>query len=100
MQDAHEAIRPSYIDKAPETIRQYLSPDQMKVYKIIWERFMASQMSACELSTRTAEIEAGPAIFRASSTDVTFAGFTIVYSVAIRHTTDESAEGKQTRRRV
>ncbi len=91
-QDAHEAVRPSYIDRAPETIRQYLSSDQMKLYKLIWERFMASQMTACELSTRTAEITAGPAVFRASSTDVTFAGFTIVYSVAIRPTTDESGE--------
>ncbi len=90
MQDAHEAIRPSYIDKAPETIRQYLSPDQMKVYKLIWERFMASQMSACELLTRTAEIGAGPAIFRASSTDVTFPGFTIVYSVTLRPATDDT----------
>ncbi len=90
MQDAHEAIRPSYVDKAPETLRQYLSNDQMKVYKLIWERFMASQMSACELTTRTAEITAGPAVFRASSTDVTFPGFTIVYSVALRPATDEN----------
>jgi DNA topoisomerase-1 len=94
VQDAHEAIRPSYVDKAPETIRQYLSNDQMKVYKLIWERFMASQMSACELLTRTAEIDAGPGVFRASSTDVTFPGFTIVYSVAIRPT-DESESAKQ-----
>lgn len=92
VQNAHEAIRPSYIDRAPETIRQYLSADQMKVYKLIWERFMASQMSACELSTRTAEIQAGNALFRASSTDITFPGFTIVYNVTIRPTNEENSD--------
>lgn len=80
IQDAHEAIRPSYPDKTPESIRSFLSNDQYKLYKLIWERFMASQMSAAELNTRTAEMTAGDAIFRASSTDVKFAGFMIVYN--------------------
>jgi len=90
IQDAHEAIRPSHLDRTPESIRQYLTPDQMKVYKLIWERFVASQMSACELTTRTAEINAGDAIFRASSTDITFPGFSIVYAVTIRPTTEDN----------
>lgn len=90
VQDAHEAIRPSYVDKTPESIRQYLSNDQFKLYKLIWERYVASQMSAAELSTRTAEISAGDAIFRASATEVTFAGFMLVYSRALK--TNEGEE--------
>ncbi len=80
VQDAHEAIRPTYPENSPEAIKQHLSSDQYKVYKLIWERFMASQMSAAELSTRTAEISAGEAVFRASATETKFAGFTIVYN--------------------
>ncbi|MBX9673943.1 MAG: type I DNA topoisomerase [Candidatus Obscuribacterales bacterium] len=79
VQDAHEAIRPSYPDRAPETIKQYLSSDQYKVYKLIWERFMASQMASAEILTRTVEITAGDAIFRASASEKKFQGFTIVY---------------------
>ena len=80
MQDAHEAIRPSAADRTPESIRPYLSNDQHKLYKLIWERFIASQMSSAELLTRSVEITAGDAVFRASATEVKFAGFTIVYS--------------------
>src|ERR1700733_4467024 len=80
VQDAHEAIRPSSPDCAPETIKQYLSPDQYKIYKLIWERFLASQMSSAELNTTTAEITAGAAVFRGSSTETTFPGYTIVYN--------------------
>ena len=89
MQDAHEAIRPSYIERTPESLRSHLSSDQFKIYKLIWERFVASQMSACELSTRSAEITAGQAVFRASATNVTFPGFTIVYSVNLRPASEE-----------
>jgi DNA topoisomerase I len=80
IQDAHEAIRPSSVWRKPEAIRQYLSPDQYKVYKLIWERFLASQMASAELSTTTAEITAGAAVFRGSSTETTFPGYTIVYN--------------------
>lgn len=79
VQDAHEAIRPSYPDKAPEKIKTHLSADQFKLYKLIWERFMASQMASAKLQTRTVEITCGDAVFRASTTEKTFAGFTIVY---------------------
>lgn len=79
MQDAHEAIRPSYPDRTPESIKQYLSSDQYKLYKLIWERFMASQMASAELVTRSAEITAGEAIFKASATETKFQGFLIVY---------------------
>jgi DNA topoisomerase-1 len=79
MQDAHEAIRPSHPESSPESIKQYLSSDQLKVYKLIWERFMASQMASAEILTRTVEITAGDAMFRASASEKKFPGFTIVY---------------------
>ncbi len=79
-QDAHEAIRPSSVWRTPESIRAFLSPDQFKVYKLIWERFLSSQMASAELATTTVEVTAGAGVFRGSSTDVTFAGYTIVYN--------------------
>jgi DNA topoisomerase I len=78
VQDAHEAIRPSSVWKTPESIRPFLTPDQFKLYKLIWERFLASQMASAELSTTTVEISAGPGVFRGASTEVTFQGYTIV----------------------
>ncbi|MBX9670670.1 MAG: type I DNA topoisomerase [Candidatus Obscuribacterales bacterium] len=79
VQDAHEAIRPSYPDKSPDDVKKYLSSDQFKLYKLIWQRFMASQMAAVKLLTLTVEIEAGEGTFRASATEKKFDGFTIVY---------------------
>jgi len=79
VQDAHEAIRPAYPERKPESLKQYLTPDQLKVYKLIWERFMASQMASAEILTRSVEITAGDAMFRASASEKKFAGFTIVY---------------------
>jgi len=79
VQDAHEAIRPSYPDKMPDDVKKYLTSDQYKLYKLIWQRFMASQMSQVKLQTTTVEIDAGDAIFRASATEKKFDGFTVVY---------------------
>ena len=56
VQDAHEAIRPTYIDKDPESIKQYLSNDEYKLYKLIWSRFIASQMAAAKFDVTNAEI--------------------------------------------
>lgn len=80
MQDAHEAIRPSGADRTPESIRTYLNNDQYKLYKLIWERFLASQMASAEIATRSVEITAGDGMFRASASETKFAGFTIVYT--------------------
>ena len=90
VQDAHEAIRPAYPEKKPESIKQYLSPDQYKVYKLIWERFMASQMASAEILTRSVEISAGDAVFRASASEKKFAGFTIVYDRLSKDVATES----------
>ncbi len=93
VQDAHEAIRPTSVERTPESVRQYLTPDQFKVYKLIWERFVASQMASAELLTTTIEISAGAGVFRASSTETKFPGFTIVYNRA--QNGDSDSEDKE-----
>lgn len=95
MQDAHEAIRPSDPERTPESIKQYLSTDQAKVYKLIWERFMASQMASAEILTRTVEITAGDAVFRASASEKKFPGFTIVYDRLAKDVATSDGEGEE-----
>jgi DNA topoisomerase I len=90
VQDAHEAIRPSYIDRTPESLRSHLNNDQFKLYKLIWERFVASQMASALLVTRTADITAGDAVFRASASEVKFAGYTLVLKRGLRVAEQES----------
>lgn len=86
-QAAHEAIRPTSIFRRPDEIKPYLSRDQYRLYRLIWERFIASQMSAAVYDTLTIDIEAqgdtfapGGTILRASGSTVKFPGFTIVYA--------------------
>jgi DNA topoisomerase-1 len=80
-QDAHEAIRPTYADKNPISIKKYLSDDQYKLYKLIWERFISCQMTAKRTETSTLEIcsESGDLVFKASQTKTLFPGYAIVY---------------------
>ncbi|MBQ8849251.1 MAG: type I DNA topoisomerase [Clostridia bacterium] len=78
-QDAHEAIRPSRIDIEPAKIKKYLTPDQFKLYKLIWERFIASQMESATLATVTADVEAAGYVFRTSGYTVEFQGYMAVY---------------------
>jgi DNA topoisomerase I len=92
VQDAHEAIRPTSVMKTPESIKSYLTSDQYKLYKLIWERFLASQMAAAELSTRTVEVTAGKAVFRASASEMTFPGYTIVLNRETKETADEEED--------
>lgn len=79
VQDAHEAIRPSSIFREPEQVKDSLEKDQYKLYKLIWERFTASQMQAALFDTVTADIEANGYIFRAYGSIMKFAGFMSVY---------------------
>lgn len=74
-QDAHEAIRPTSTFRTPSEMKKYLSPDQYKVYRLIWERFVASQMTSSKLLTKSVEIEAEKALFNANATKVVFDGF-------------------------
>lgn len=78
-QDAHEAIRPSQPDLSPERVKSSLTPEQFKLYRLIWERFIASQMANALLDTVSADIEANGCIFRASGYSVKFDGFMVLY---------------------
>ncbi|MCU6795322.1 type I DNA topoisomerase [Paenibacillus sp. WQ 127069] len=78
-QDAHEAIRPSSILREPDQMKEHLSRDQHRLYKLVWERFVASQMASAILDTMTVDISAGDAVFRAAGSKMKFAGFMKVY---------------------
>ena len=78
-QDAHEAIRPSYVDKTPESIKKYLTIEQYKLYKLIWDRFMASQMTNAKVKNLTVDITANKYIFKMGSSKVVFDGFSKIY---------------------
>ncbi len=78
-QDGHEAIRPSTISLTPEQAKGSLTSDQYKLYKLIWERFIACQMANCVLNTSQATILAGKYVFKASGFHVHFDGFTALY---------------------
>ncbi len=79
IQNAHEAIRPSSVVRTPAEIRSFLKPPQYKLYKLIWERFVASQMSPAVLDFTTIDINANNCIFRANGSVIKFAGFMQVY---------------------
>ena len=78
-QDAHEAIRPAMPDLTPDEVEQSISGDTAKLYRLIWSRFMASQMADCIQDTVSASITAGDYLFRASGFRVSFDGFTALY---------------------
>lgn len=78
-QDAHEAIRPSDVTLTPEKVKESLRPEEYKLYKLIWERFMASQMASCKMNTISLEVLNGDYKFRASGSSVEFDGFMRLY---------------------
>ncbi|MBX4147511.1 type I DNA topoisomerase [Paenibacillus sp. FSL W7-1279] len=78
-QDAHEAIRPTSVLRDPESMKPFMSRDQLRLYKLVWERFVASQMSSAVLDTLSVDIAAGKAVFRATGSKVRFPGFMKVY---------------------
>ena len=78
-QDAHEAIRPTSALRDPESVKSFMSRDQFRLYKLIWERFMASQMSSAVLDTMSVDIPAGEVTFRAVGSKIRFPGFMKVY---------------------
>lgn len=78
-QNAHEAIRPTYVSKTPESVKSFLTPEQYKLYKLIWERFVASQMASAELEQTTVVIASKPYEFTATGTVVVFKGYMEVY---------------------
>lgn len=78
-QGAHEAIRPTDVTRTPDSVKGFLSADQFKLYRLVWERFVSSQMAPAVLDTVSIDIAAGDRIFRASGSTIKFAGFMKVY---------------------
>lgn len=79
-QDAHEAIRPTYSSRTPESLKESLSNDQFRLYKLIWERFVSSQMTPAVYESMASSIEAGGYIFRINASAIKFKGFLEVYN--------------------
>lgn len=90
-QDGHEAIRPTTVTLEPESIKASLSSDQYKLYKLIWERFIACQMAECIQKTTQADINVNDYIFKASGYVVDFDGYTVLYV----ESTDNNDEEKE-----
>ena len=91
-QDAHEAIRPSLPELTPERVKAGLTSDQYKLYKLIWSRFIASQMANALLDTVSVDIDANGCTFRASGYSVKFNGFTVLY--------EESSDNDETAKKM
>ncbi|WP_079525185.1 type I DNA topoisomerase [Solibacillus isronensis] len=88
-QDAHEAIRPTSAMRTPEELKAILSRDQLRLYRLIWERFIASQMAPAVLDTVTVDLQNNDVLFRANGSQVKFAGFMKLY---IEGTDDQEEE--------
>jgi len=87
-QDAHEGVRPTYIDYSPEDIKKYLTKEQFKLYKLIWDRFIGSQMKSAEYDTLSVSILNSGYIFRANGSQLIFPGFLKVYSSSDEEVSD------------
>ncbi len=93
-QDAHEAIRPSSLAHPPQTIKPFLTPDQFRLYQLIWNRFLACQMNPAVLDQTTVDIAAANCLFRAQGSVMKFPGFTILYTEGKEDNGDENGFGK------
>lgn len=94
-QDAHEAIRPAHFDLAPDKIKSQLSADQFRLYKLIWDKFIASQMAAAIVDTVTADITALTHLFRVSGETVRFPGWLKQYGVSADNESEENEENDE-----
>jgi len=93
-QEAHEAIRPTSVQRTPSSLRKWLSPEQLKLYTIVWQRFLASQMREAVFDTVAADVAAGDALFHATGRTLKFDGFLRVLQ-ADKTEEAESAEGPE-----
>ncbi|MDT7602043.1 MAG: topoisomerase [Acidobacteriota bacterium] len=91
-QDAHEAIRPTDVSRTPDSVAQYLNKDELKLYRLIWQRFVASQMTAAVFDQTTIDIAAGRFTFRATGSVLKFDGFLKVYEEGRDEKSDEDDE--------
>lgn len=102
-QEAHEAIRPTSVFRDPDAIKPLLSPEQYKMYRLIWQRFMASQMSPAQLDNTSVDVKAGqagtapiemPYLFRATGSVIRFVGFLAVYQESLDEGADDELSKK------
>ncbi len=96
-QDAHEAIRPTSLEHPPERVKPYLEADQFKLYKLVWDRFVACQMRPAVYDQTTVDVEAGECGFRATGSILKFRGFTAVYEEGVDDPAAEDAAGEEGR---
>jgi len=94
-QDAHEAIRPTDVNRTPESLRRFLDAPQLKIYKLIWERFVASQMAPAVYNRTTVEVEADGCGLRATGTTMLFPGYTALYEESADEDSTEEDERKK-----
>jgi len=97
-QDAHEAVRPTSIAKTPDSVKPFLTEDEFELYKLIWQRFVSSQMNPAIYDQTTVEVEAGKGIFRATGSVIKFPGFTIIYLEGKEE--EEEAKDKEEEKRL
>lgn len=91
-QDAHEAIRPTSMNYAPHLVKKYLSSDEFRLYQLIWNRFVASQMAPAVFDVTTIDIHCGPYTFRTQGTIMKFPGYTVLYREAEGEGVDGEAQ--------
>ena len=95
-QDAHEAIRPTDVARTPDSLAKYLNQEELKLYRLIWQRFVASQMMPAVFDQTTIDIQAGRFIFRATGSVQKFDGFLKIYQEGRDEKTEEDEEAERT----
>ncbi|HEY7786526.1 MAG TPA: type I DNA topoisomerase [Pyrinomonadaceae bacterium] len=99
-QDAHEAIRPTEVARTPDSLEKFLNKEELKLYRLIWQRFVASQMTAAIFDQTTIDIQAGRLLFRATGSVQKFDGFLKLYQEGRDEKTEEDEEAERTLPRV
>ncbi|HEV2834967.1 MAG TPA: type I DNA topoisomerase, partial [Pyrinomonadaceae bacterium] len=94
-QDAHEAIRPTEVARTPDSLAKYLKPEELKLYRLVWQRFVASQMMPAVFDQTTIDIQAGRFIFRATGSVQKFDGFLKIYQEGRDEKTEEDDEAER-----
>ncbi|MBN2135347.1 MAG: type I DNA topoisomerase [Acidobacteria bacterium] len=94
-QDAHEAIRPTSVMRTPDSLKQYLNADEMKIYRLIWEQFVASQMTPALYDTTTVDIDADRFTLRASGSIMKFDGYQKILKPQVKKNGDEDESGDE-----
>src|SRR5918996_3681081 len=94
-QDAHEAIRPTEVSRTPDSLAQFLKPEELKLYRLIWQRFVASQMTPAVFDQTTIDIQAGRFIFRATGSVQKFDGFLKIYQEGRDEKTEDDDEAER-----